>query len=230
MGPVRPLSRVQRVRRELDRSGPPWTRDVPGDDFARVSLPAADCDALRDLLAAAGVSTVVEIGLAYARSALAIGEALVSSGRDDIVHIVIDPYQASAYRHAGWNLLVAAGLDRICRLVPEPSQIALSRMAVDGFIADAAFVDGSHHFHNVFVDLYFLWRIVRPGGLIILDDHWSPPVAAAARYYETNLDWKPVAGPFDRATVDPRTGAPRVRVLRLPDPLVEPPFTAFQPF
>lgn len=171
MGVVQLLPRIRQVRRDLDRSGPPRTRDVPGDDFARVSLPAPDCDALRDLLAAAAVTTVVEVGLAYARSALAIGEALVSSGRDHIVHIIIDPYQESAYHNAGWSSLAEAGLDQICRLVPEPSQIALSRMAADGFSADAAFVDGSHHFHSVFVDLYFLWRIVRPGGLVILDDH-----------------------------------------------------------
>lgn len=44
-----------------------------------------------------------------------------------------------------------------------PSSIALARLAAEGFIADAAFVDGSHRFHEVFVDLYFLRKIVRPG-------------------------------------------------------------------
>jgi SAM-dependent methyltransferase len=224
------LPRVQQARRALDRSGPPRTRDVDGDDFARVTLPAADCDALRDLLIAEEATTVVEIGLAYARSALAIGEALVSADRGDSVHIVIDPYQESIYHHAGWDTLRAAGLDRICELVPEQSQLVLPRMVVDGFTADAAFVDGSHHFHSLFVDLYFLWRIVRPGGVVVLDDHWSAPVAAVARYYESNLGWRAVPGPFDGATTDPATGLPRVRALRLPDPPIEPPYTAFQPF
>lgn len=36
--------------------------------------------------------------------------------------------------------------------------------------------------------------------------------------------------PLDHATVEAETGLPRVRALRLPDPPVEPPFTAFQPF
>lgn len=230
MGPVELLSQVREARRELDRSGPPRTRHVDGDDFGRVTLPAPDCDALRDLLIAERATTVVEIGLAYARSALAIGEALVSVGGADSVHLVIDPYQERAYRNAGRDTLRAAGLDRICTLVPEPSQVALPRLMVDGFTADAAFVDGSHHFHHLFVDLYFLGRIVRPGGLVILDDHWWPPVATAARYYETNLDWTPVPGGFDGATIDAATGLPRVRALRLPDPPPDPPFTAFQPF
>ena len=59
--------------------------------------------------------------------------------------------------------------------------------------ADAAFVDGSHVFHNIFVDLYYLQMIVRPGGLVVLDDYWWPGVATAARYFETNLGWRPDA-------------------------------------
>ena len=43
-----------------------------------VTVPERDCDALRDLLIAEGAKTVVEVGLAYGSSALAIGEALVA--------------------------------------------------------------------------------------------------------------------------------------------------------
>ena len=57
-------------------------------------------------------------------------------------------------------------------------------MATEGFVADAAFVYGSHVFHNVFVDLYFLREVVRPGGLIVLDDCEAPSVATALRYFE----------------------------------------------
>lgn len=31
-------------------------------------------------------------------------------------------------------------------------------------VADAAFVDGSHVFHEVFLDLYYLRKVVKPGG------------------------------------------------------------------
>ena len=57
--------------------------------------------------------------------------------------------------------------------------MALPRLVAKGVTADAAFVDGSHRFHEVFVDLYFLRKIVRPGGLIVLDDHWWPSVRTA---------------------------------------------------
>jgi hypothetical protein len=49
-----------------------------------VTLPERDCDLLRDLLIAEHVEAVVEVGLAYASSALAIGEALVAVRQVDI--------------------------------------------------------------------------------------------------------------------------------------------------
>jgi hypothetical protein len=57
-------------------------------------------------------------------------------------------------------------------LLRERSQIALPRLATEGMSAHATFVDGSHVFHNVFVDLYYLQMIVRPCGLVVLDDYW----------------------------------------------------------
>jgi predicted O-methyltransferase YrrM len=220
MGSQRRLERVCEARRRLARDGPPWTRDRT-DDFETVTVPERDCDALRDLLIAEGVETVVEVGLAYGRSALAIGEALVVVGARRPRHVIIDPFQATEWSNVGWRLLRSAGLEPIARLMLQPSSLALPQLVAEGFTADAAFVDGSHRFHEVFVDLYFLRKLVRPGGIVVLDDHWWPSVATAARYFEMNLGWRAVPGAFDGA---------RLRALRLPDPPFEPPFEDFQPF
>ena len=117
-----------------------------------------------------------------------------------------------------------------------PSSIALAQLAAEGFIADAAFVDGSHRFHEVFVDLYFLRKIVRPGGLIILDDYWAPSVRTAASYYEHNLGWIAIPDAFASGTPwTIRTGpaaeaVARCRAFQLPDPSFEPSFDEFRPF
>jgi predicted O-methyltransferase YrrM len=220
---------VREVRRRLARDGPPWTRDR-ADDFDAVTLPERDCDALRDLLLAEGVETIVEVGLAYGSSALAIGEALVATGARRPLHVIIDPLQATEWSDVGWQLLRSAGLDPIARLILQPSSTALPRLLEDGFTADAAFVDGSHRFHEVFVDLYFLRKLVRPGRIIVLDDHWWPSVRTAARYFELNMGWRVVPDAFANGTVDQETGDPRMQALRLPDPPVEPAFERFQPF
>jgi predicted O-methyltransferase YrrM len=229
VGSERHLERVRDVRHRLAHEGPPWTRDH-ADDFDTVTVPERDCDALRDLLVNEGVGTVVEVGLAYGRSALAIGEALLAVDARRPLHVIIDPLQATEWSNVGWQMLRSAGLDAIVRLVLQPSSLALPRLVAEGVAADAAFVDGSHRFHEVFVDLYFLRKVVRPGGLIVLDDHWWPSVRTAERYFEVNMGWRVVPGAFDHGTVDQETGRARVQALRLPNPPFEPAFERFQPF
>lgn len=221
------MARIRAARRRLAREGPRWTRDGERD-FATVSLPERDCDCLRDLLAAEGASTVVEIGLAYGSSALAIGEALTAVGRPNPRHVIIDPFQEREWSNVGWDQLRSAGLDEFARLMVEPSSAALPRLVAEGLVADAAFVDGSHRFHEVFVDLYFLRKIVRPNGLVVLDDSWTPPVRTAVRYYERNLGWTPVPGAFAGGSVD--HNVTRCMAIRLPGALTEPAFTEFRPF
>jgi hypothetical protein len=170
-------TQIRKVRRRLVLEGPPWTRDRERD-FETVTMPERDCDLLRDLLISEGVETAVEVGLAYASSALAIGQALVTVNPPHPRHVIIDPFQERTYSNVGWDLLCAAGLDSIATLMSAWSSIALPQLVTEGLIADAAFVDGSHRFHEVSVDLYFLRKIVRPGGLIIISPHPSRPTSA----------------------------------------------------
>lgn len=211
------LETVRQARQRLADAGPEHERT--DGDYALVGLPRADCDALRDLLITERALVVIEIGLAYGGSALAIGEALVSEGLSETRHLIIDAYQ-DLFEDAGWTEIVAAGLGSRCTLVRERSQLVLPRLVTEGVVADAAFVDGSHVFHNVFVDLFFLRELVRPGGLVVLDDcHW-PSVATAVRYFELNTGWQP----------EPMAAPTRLRAFRLPDPRVEPGFESFTSF
>jgi predicted O-methyltransferase YrrM len=229
MSRARRQRRVRDVRRRLARDGPPWTRNC-ANDFDVVTVPERDCNALRDLLIAESIETIVEVGLAYGSSALAIGEALIAVQARRPLHIVIDPLQTTEWSNVGWQMLRSAGLDKIARLILQPSSMALPNLLAEGFTADAAFVDGSHRFHEVFVDLYFLRKIVRPGGLIVLDDYWWPSVRTAEHYFEINMGWRAVPGAFDAGTIDHETGRTRLQALRLPDPPFEPSFEQFQPF
>jgi predicted O-methyltransferase YrrM len=211
------VGRIRAARRRLAADGPPRVRS--GGDFERVSVPVPDSDVLRDLLLAEKPGTVIEIGLAYGSSALAIAEALLAAGSGEARHVIVDAYQKH-FHGSGWAAIAGAGLAGLCSLVEERSQIALPRLLRDGFVADAAFVDGSHIFHNVFVDLFYLRELVRPGGLVILDDCSYPSVATAARYFEVNAGWEsePIAWPT------------RLRAFRLPNPRTEPDFKSFRPF
>lgn len=205
------------MRANLAEDGPEWVRSE--GDFSRVALPNADADVLRDLLLSEDADVVLEIGLAYGGSALAIAEALVSHERSRRAHLIIDAFQEQ-FHDTGWKVVQKAGLAEVCSLLRERSQFALPRLLKEGLVADAAFVDGSHIFHNVFVDLFYLREIVRPGGLVILDDCEWPSVATAVRYFELNTGWQ----------LQPLEVTTRLRAYRLPNPRVDPTFESFAPF
>ncbi len=205
------------MRDRLTSAGPARSRPIEGD-CATVSLPRADCDVLFEILVAEQAVTVIEVGLAYGSSALAIGEAITRTNARHRHHAIIDPFQMTSFAGAGWEAVCEAGLDRTTRLLTEPSSIALPRLLGEGLLADAAFVDGSHRFHEVFLDLYYLRKLVRPGGLIVLDDTTWPSVATALAYYDVNMGWERVA----------LSG--RLEARRLPAQPMEPAFTDFTPF
>ncbi|NGM12321.1 hypothetical protein [Verrucosispora sioxanthis] len=86
------------------------------------------------------------------------------------------------------------------------------------------------------MDLYFLHKIVRPGGLIVMDDDWTPSVRTVVRYYERSLGWAAIPDAFTGGTLrnigdDPAAElVPRCRAIRLPESMAEPPFEQFHPF
>lgn len=211
------LREIRAARERLEREGPVATRPFEGD-FECVSLPERDCDVLRDALVAESACVVIEVGLAYGSSALAIGEAVLTTCARRARHVIIDPFQATSYSNVGWDLLRSIGLEPTSTLLIEPSSLALPRLLGEGLVADAAFVDGSHRFHEVFVDLYYLRKLVRPGGLVVLDDVEWPSIAGALAYFDLNLGWRPVD-----------LGG-RLTGRRLPEEPVEPPFEEFRPF
>ena len=222
------LDRVRELREQLSTQGPQWQRQ-PGD-FVKVAFPRRDADLVRDLLIAEGVETVIEVGLAYGSSALAICEALLSSHAQKPKHIVIDPFQATSFSNVGSNLLMSVGLNELSRLIEKPSSVALPQLVAEQTIADAAFIDGSHRFHEVLLDLYYLRKLLRPGGVVILDDYCWPSVQAAVRYFELNMKWKFLSEVSKASSIDEASKLPRICALRLLDPTYEPPFEHFKSF
>ena len=77
----------------------------------------------------------------------------------------------------------------LVELHPEESQLVLPRLVAEGRSFDLAFVDGNHRFDGVFLDLVYLGRLVRGGGIVFLDDYQLPAVARAVLFCTTNLGW-----------------------------------------
>ena len=165
-------------------------RDGSTHDVRTVAISSGEGEALTRWVLREQATTTIEIGLAYGVSALCICEGLIRSGLPDARHVALDPFQAGRFANCGLQVLKEAGVDFLVEHHDEISQITLPAFLKEGREFDLAFVDGNHRFDSVFVDLFYLGRLLRRGGVIVLDDYNLPGIRRAVSFFLTNLDWR----------------------------------------
>jgi predicted O-methyltransferase YrrM len=135
-------------------------------------------------------SVSLEIGLAYGISTLFICEALRET--PNWRHIVIDPYQIKpssthvGFEGVGLENLRKAGYEQAIEFHDKPSYLALPELVSKGTRVDFAFVDGWHTFDFASVDFFYVDLMLRPGGIVVIDDTNFPSVWDLCRYIVTN--------------------------------------------
>jgi predicted O-methyltransferase YrrM len=185
------LRRVRSVIERLVRDGSAVARsDGTLHSIFPVAVYAAEGEALRELVLREGAIRTIEIGLGYGISALHICEGLLGNADPAARHVALDPYQATRFANCGLQFLEEAGIAEMVEHHAEESQIALPRFLGEARRFHLAFVDGNHRFDGVFVDLVFLGRLVRAGGIVFVDDYQLPAVARAVSFCLTNLGWR----------------------------------------
>jgi predicted O-methyltransferase YrrM len=177
------IDRLLRTRSAVARS------DGTLHSLFPVAVNAAEGEALREWVKREGANHTIEIGLGYGVAALFACEGLLANGAATARHVVIDPHQATRFANCGLQFLDEAGIAELVEFHAEESQIALPRFLGEGRSFDLAFVDGNHRFDWVFLDLVYLGRLVRAGGIVFVDDYQLPAVARAVSFCLTNLGW-----------------------------------------
>ncbi len=184
------LRRVRGVIERVVRDGTAVARsDGTLHDLFPVAASAAEGEALRGWVIKEGATRTIEIGLGYGISALHVCEGLLANAGATARHVVVDPYQATRFSDCGLQLLEEAGVAGLVEHYAKESQIALPRFLSEGRSFDFAVVDGNHRFDGVFVDLYYLGRLVRPGGIVFVDDYQLLAIARAVSFFQRNLGW-----------------------------------------
>jgi len=182
-----------RVRATIDRlvaGGTALSRtDGSLHSLFPVAIPPAEGEALGSWVAREGAIRTIEVGLGYGISALSICEALSRAADPDARHVAVDPYQETRFSHCALQFLEEAGVLDLVEFHAEESQMALPTLLSEGRSFDLAFVDGNHRFDAIFVDLVYLKRLVRPGGIVFLDDYQLPAIEKATSLFVSNLDW-----------------------------------------
>ena len=142
---------------------------------------------LRQLMMELRPQRTLEVGLSVGGSAMVFACSHRDLGHVAAQqHIAIDPYQESFWDGIGLDVLKRAGLDTYVDVRQAPSALELSRLAAADMRVDLAYVDGSHLVEDVFVDAYFVNRMLTDGGVVAFDDCSDPHVAKVIAFLRAN--------------------------------------------
>ena len=155
-----------------------------------VAVTPAEGETVRDWVVRERASRTIEIGLCYGISALFICEGLLANDPARSRHVAIDPHQHTRFADCGLQFLDEAGVSDLVDHHAQESAFVLPRLLQEGRIFDLGFVDGNHRFDGVFLDLAYLGRLVRAGGIVFVDDYQLPAVRRATSFFLTNLAWE----------------------------------------
>jgi len=188
--------RVRNVRERLFAAGTvvAGSNGTPRELF-QIAIGLGEGLALRDWVRKERARATLEVGLGYGIATLFICEGLLENGMDPR-HVAIDPYQFTGpdaqrnlFAGIGSENLEEAGIRELVELHCEESQIILPRLLADGRRFDLVFIDGTHRFEGVFLDLIYAGRLVEERGVIFVDDAQLAPVRKAIDFCVANLGW-----------------------------------------
>jgi predicted O-methyltransferase YrrM len=114
-------------------------------------------------------TTSLEVGFAYGVSTLFICEALARLAKP-ARHIAVDPFQSSQWKGIGLRNVTRAGYGEFVELREERSEIALPKLLGENTVLDVAVIDGWHTFDHSLVDFFYINKMLRIGGVVVLDD------------------------------------------------------------
>jgi hypothetical protein len=160
------------------------------DDGSRLAIDpiasdVASYQVMYRVLCAGRPGPTVEVGFGMGVSALMFAAYQADAGFE---HIAIDPYGLPDNATGKAERALARLAQGRVKVMREPSEYALPRLAMTGRIANLAFslVDGSHLFDHALIDFFYLDRMTEAGGVLAVDDAASPAVATLLSFIEAN--------------------------------------------
>jgi len=134
----------------------------------------------------------LEIGMACGASSLLFASfhqrrCAESDENAQGTHLAIDPFQPYLWDSVAVKYLKEENLESIVQLEVGYSSIVLPTLISEKKQYGLIYVDGSHIFEDVFVDMYFCVRLLSDNGLIVFDDCTDPHVKKVIGFLRANL-------------------------------------------
>ncbi len=129
---------------------------------------------------------VIELGFRYGISSLWIQSAAHPPRR----HIIVDPYHHIPSPPKQSTIDDFIKKQKGVTLEDSmTSQEYLARVMQSGTKVDFVFVDASQWFDSVMTDMFFVSRVLRIHGVVIIRNLWNRPVRKAVMFYLKNLPY-----------------------------------------
>jgi hypothetical protein len=130
----------------------------------------------------------LEIGLSFGGSCLVFTSSHRDLGRSpEGQHVALDPHQTQGWDDCGLLVTERAGLKDYLSFRQNFSHSELPLLLDQKLDFDLVYVDGSHLFEDVFVDSYFVARLLSENGWVIFDDSSDPNVRKVLGFIRRNL-------------------------------------------
>jgi predicted O-methyltransferase YrrM len=177
------------------------------------AVPREDALILQEMVRFVKAKTTLETGVAFGLSTLAICEALAerkpsadyADSTDSpqstienlkskipagVRHYGVDPEQHSVHGGAALASLKRAGLDSVFELLEGPAHLMLPKLLERGVTLDLAFIDGWHTFDYTMLDFFYVDKLLRPGGVVLLHDRSWPSKQKVIQFIMTHRRYK----------------------------------------
>lgn len=130
---------------------------------------------------------VIEVGTYYAATSEVMARALWENGCEGLLHTT-DPFGRERCPSiiSGWP----SELQKHIRFYPLNSMDFFGELERGQVVVDMAFIDGNHDYEYAFFDLASAAKLIRPSGIVLMDNVEQPgPFWAAVEFLRQNPDW-----------------------------------------
>ena len=144
--------------------------------------------AIKSILLQESPERTLEIGAALGASTMIISEYLKNAFEGSrLNHYAIDPFQSTAWDSVAIENLESIGTGQNVKIIEEFSHTALPKLLDERQGFDFIYIDGSHLFEDVFIDIFYSLRLLRSSGIVLLDDCSDPHVYKVVNFARRNL-------------------------------------------
>lgn len=133
--------------------------------------------------------TVLEVGMAYGTSSLAILSAL-SNLNSPRKLLSIDPNQSSDWNNIGVLNVKRAGFGHLHSIVEQPDYIALPELLKNSTTIDFAYIDGWHTFDSVLLDFFYIDKMLPVGGIVAFNDTGYRAIHRVLQFVRTHRKYE----------------------------------------